>query len=285
MPVKWRRSIPPRSLQAVLQQIGNPAALQALVAHGSPQGLTALQAGPAIAGLGLDQLDALFATIRTAAPDLTSMIEALIRSGNALPDALTQATEAITEAGVLAVQKAKALAFEQIQAAPAAGQNVAEAQQLGAAEVAQAAAQATGTQVPLGPLPDWVGQLEEAVTAPLQLAIQKEQAAGIQRVQSGGGIPDTTSGETIAKLTAIVRHDPHEWMNAIDHMAKPGEADPEAMGRRLPLRDHETHYPLILGSFEAHAFALDTLSKAGATNTAETRSRVVALEGERAAQA
>jgi pyrroloquinoline quinone biosynthesis protein E len=41
-----------------------------------------------------------------------------------------------------------------------------------------------------------------------------------------------------------VRHDPHEWMNAIDHMAKPGAADPEAMGRRLPLRDHETHYPL-----------------------------------------
>jgi len=38
-----------------------------------------------------------------------------------------------------------------------------------------------------------------------------------------------------------VRHDPHEWMNAIDHM-KPGE--PEAMGQRIPLRDHETNYPL-----------------------------------------
>jgi pyrroloquinoline quinone biosynthesis protein E len=41
-----------------------------------------------------------------------------------------------------------------------------------------------------------------------------------------------------------VRHDPHEWMNAIDHMAKPGSADPEAMAWRLPLRDFETHYPL-----------------------------------------
>lgn len=43
-----------------------------------------------------------------------------------------------------------------------------------------------------------------------------------------------------------VRHDPHEWMNEIDHMAKPGAGDPEAMGRRIPLRDHETNYPLIL---------------------------------------
>jgi hypothetical protein len=170
-------------VQAIVQQISNPAALQALVAHGSPEGVAALQAGPAIAGLGTDQLQALLAALGTVAPELTTMINALISSGNALPDALSQATEAITEAGVLAVQKAQALAFEQIQAAPAAGQNVAEAQQLGAAEVAQAAAQATGTQVPLGPLPDWVGQLEEAVTAPLQLAIQKEQAAGIQRVQ------------------------------------------------------------------------------------------------------
>lgn len=38
-----------------------------------------------------------------------------------------------------------------------------------------------------------------------------------------------------------VRHDPHEWMNAIDHTS-PGE--PEAMARRLPLNDHEPHYPL-----------------------------------------
>jgi pyrroloquinoline quinone biosynthesis protein E len=42
-----------------------------------------------------------------------------------------------------------------------------------------------------------------------------------------------------------VRHDPHEWMNTIDHMAKPGASDPEAMGQRIPLRDHETHYPLV----------------------------------------
>jgi pyrroloquinoline quinone biosynthesis protein E len=41
-----------------------------------------------------------------------------------------------------------------------------------------------------------------------------------------------------------VRHDPHEWMNTIDHMAKPGASDPEAMGQRIQLRDHETHYPL-----------------------------------------
>lgn len=33
---------------------------------------------------------------------------------------------------------------------------------------------------------------------------------------------------------AGVRHDPHEWMNAIDHLRP---ADPAAMGRRLPLRD------------------------------------------------
>ena len=170
-------------IQAIVQQISNPAALQALTAHGSPQGLAALQAGPAIAGLGLDQLQALATAIGSAAPQLTNMINALIASGNALPDALSQATEAITESGLLAVQKAQALAFEQIQTAGVAGQNVGEAQQLGAAEVAQATAQATGTQIPLGPLPDWVGQLEEAVTAPLQLAIQKEQAAGIQRVQ------------------------------------------------------------------------------------------------------
>jgi len=44
-----------------------------------------------------------------------------------------------------------------------------------------------------------------------------------------------------------VRHDPHEWMNCIDH-----RADPEAttlatardMGQRLPLHDFETGFPL-----------------------------------------
>jgi pyrroloquinoline quinone biosynthesis protein E len=38
-----------------------------------------------------------------------------------------------------------------------------------------------------------------------------------------------------------VRHDPHEWMNAIDHTS-PGDA--AAMGRRLPLKDHEAQYQI-----------------------------------------
>lgn len=38
-----------------------------------------------------------------------------------------------------------------------------------------------------------------------------------------------------------VRHDPHEWMNAIDHM---NAGSPEAMGQRIGLKDHETQYPL-----------------------------------------
>lgn len=38
-----------------------------------------------------------------------------------------------------------------------------------------------------------------------------------------------------------VRHDPHEWMNTIDHM-RPREA--AEMGRRIPLNDAETQYPL-----------------------------------------
>lgn len=38
-----------------------------------------------------------------------------------------------------------------------------------------------------------------------------------------------------------VRHDPHEWMNCIDH-SSPGA--PEAMAKRLPLNDWEPHYPL-----------------------------------------
>ena len=45
-----------------------------------------------------------------------------------------------------------------------------------------------------------------------------------------------------------VRHDPHEWMNAIDHKADPEKATLDsmrAMGRRLPLRDHETNFPLL----------------------------------------
>jgi hypothetical protein len=41
-----------------------------------------------------------------------------------------------------------------------------------------------------------------------------------------------------------VRHDPHEWMNAIEHAAPPGSVAPEAMARRLPLNDYEPHYPL-----------------------------------------
>lgn len=41
---------------------------------------------------------------------------------------------------------------------------------------------------------------------------------------------------------AGVRHDPHEWMNAIDHMS-PGPAS--AMAKRLPLHDCEAHYPLL----------------------------------------
>jgi hypothetical protein len=39
-----------------------------------------------------------------------------------------------------------------------------------------------------------------------------------------------------------VRHDPHEWMNRIDHLA-PG--DPVAMGRRLPMRDIDPGAPLL----------------------------------------
>jgi pyrroloquinoline quinone biosynthesis protein E len=42
-----------------------------------------------------------------------------------------------------------------------------------------------------------------------------------------------------------VRHDPHEWMNMIDHGATPGAADPEAMGRRILMKDHETNFPLL----------------------------------------
>lgn len=44
-----------------------------------------------------------------------------------------------------------------------------------------------------------------------------------------------------------VRHDPHEWMNAIDHRADPAAATAasmRAMGARLPLHDYETQYPL-----------------------------------------
>ncbi len=40
---------------------------------------------------------------------------------------------------------------------------------------------------------------------------------------------------------AGVRHDPHEWMNAIQHTT-PG--DPTAMGRKLPLRDWDQSEPL-----------------------------------------
>lgn len=45
-----------------------------------------------------------------------------------------------------------------------------------------------------------------------------------------------------------VRHDIHEWMNAIDHTADPEKATPASMremGRRLPLNDCEAHYPLM----------------------------------------
>ncbi len=45
-----------------------------------------------------------------------------------------------------------------------------------------------------------------------------------------------------------VRHDIHEWMNAIDHKADPAAQTPSsmrAMGQRVPLRDHETQYPLM----------------------------------------
>jgi len=44
-----------------------------------------------------------------------------------------------------------------------------------------------------------------------------------------------------------VRHDPHEWMNAIDHRADPATTTPaqmRAMGAPLRLSDFETNYPL-----------------------------------------
>lgn len=42
-----------------------------------------------------------------------------------------------------------------------------------------------------------------------------------------------------------VRHDPHEWMNCIDHTpADPAAVSAAAMARRLPLNDCEPHYPL-----------------------------------------
>ena len=44
-----------------------------------------------------------------------------------------------------------------------------------------------------------------------------------------------------------VRHDIHEWMNAINHKADPEITMPDdfrAMGMRFSLHDHETHYPL-----------------------------------------
>ena len=45
-----------------------------------------------------------------------------------------------------------------------------------------------------------------------------------------------------------VRHDTHEWMNAINHTADPETvtaADMWAMGQPLPLNDCEPHYPLV----------------------------------------
>ncbi len=45
-----------------------------------------------------------------------------------------------------------------------------------------------------------------------------------------------------------VRHDPHEWMNAIDHKADPATATPASMrmmGQRLPLLDHDAGAPLM----------------------------------------
>jgi molybdenum cofactor biosynthesis enzyme MoaA len=45
-----------------------------------------------------------------------------------------------------------------------------------------------------------------------------------------------------------VRHDPHEWMNAIDHRADPATtsaADMRAMGRKLPIRHDRPNLPLL----------------------------------------
>jgi pyrroloquinoline quinone biosynthesis protein E len=48
-----------------------------------------------------------------------------------------------------------------------------------------------------------------------------------------------------------VRHDPHEWMNAIDHRADPERVSPAMMrnmGKRLPLRDSDQGEPLQRGT-------------------------------------
>lgn len=55
-----------------------------------------------------------------------------------------------------------------------------------------------------------------------------------------------------------VRHDPHEWMNAIDHTADPDKMTVEtmrAMGRRLPQRAHQPAVPITpAGYYEKHEF-------------------------------
>jgi hypothetical protein len=174
--------------QAYEQNISDAAALgqTGSATQNKISGIEALQAGPTLAALGTDQLQTIIADLAAIAPELATMAQSLLASGKALPDIITQDAEAITNAGLLAVQKALALGYEQVSAATASGQNVGAAQNLATLEAQQAAAQATGTSVPTpgvaGGLPDLATQLLQSIVDPLSLAIEKERAAGAQRV-------------------------------------------------------------------------------------------------------
>lgn len=176
--------------------------------------VAAAQAGPTLAGLSAGQLETVASDLSGISPIISGMAETLVQSGKELPSQLTQITESVLSPGILDIQKAIATGYEQTVTAAQAGLPSDQAQAAVQAEQAQVVAQATGTVVPLGPIPDWVTQLTEAIVNPLQLAVQKAQAAGDQQVQ----IAEETGANVTKVQQATATQVEQIWYNATQQL-------------------------------------------------------------------
>ena len=108
-------------------------------------GIETAQAGTILAGLSTDQLAAVITALGGSAPEIAQMAQSLLDTGDALPNAITQLMQGITDPVGLALEKEKALGDERVAAAEATGQSLVQIQQLNALDIEQIWNQATAS--------------------------------------------------------------------------------------------------------------------------------------------
>jgi hypothetical protein len=145
------------------------------------KGIAALQAGTTLATLGIDQLTTVIQDLGQVAPEIAAQAQALIDSGNALPDILTQAIQALTDPLQLAIEKEKAAGQERVAVAQQTGQDLVKVEQLNSANLVQAVLSNLSSQTALNAIvyPNNLKAQETLQAAPTLAGLSEQQLTAV----------------------------------------------------------------------------------------------------------